>query len=104
MEQTQIEDINLCHHENKRTMTLKALTGSKRQVKNETIYKSVLLNLSDSDSSKTNPNKYGTKGFDVEAISPIFCDNIMLAAALPKEKISQLGTNSPQIGGDITKI
>jgi hypothetical protein len=45
--------------ENKQTISLKALTGSKRQVKSETIYKSILLNLSSSDSSKSDPNKYG---------------------------------------------
>jgi hypothetical protein len=44
------------------------------------------------------------KGFKPQAISPIFCDNIMLAAALPKEKILQLETNTPKIGGEYTKI
>ena len=51
------------HFNNIETAKDSDLTGSKRQVNLESIYKYILLNASKSDTANVDYNKYGTKGF-----------------------------------------
>ena len=101
-----MENLTFTHQENKQTWKLN-IAGSMRNVKTESIYKYIFLNASECDSSTANVNKYGQKGFKISPVSPIFCDSIILAIAVPAEKTKRQtedGGGILQLDGTVLKI
>ena len=69
----------------------------------ETIYKHIILNASESDSSTVNINKYGKLGYKIEPVSAIFCDNILLCVHVPEEKTEEI-KGFRKLKGDLLKV
>ena len=80
---TKIKDLRPTHHNTPEKLYFKDFATKDADLKKETLYRSILLNASLSDCGTVNYNKYGTQGFKLQPISPIFADNILLGCCIP---------------------
>ena len=107
MELFNIDELLFEHYGNLRSIPLNSFMPKSSKtafnIAPETIYKHIILNASESDSSAVNVNKYGKLGFNIEPVSSIFCDNIILCVHVPAEKTEET-PNYRKLKGDLLKI